>query len=116
MIQADSLDQVKGKNMLDLVAPEDRKAFKALNVKIFQGGRGKLEFGVIGLKGRLLRLETNAVPLHDENGKITALLGITRDITERKSVQNALEEKQRAYQSLAENLPGIVYRVFLSGK
>jgi PAS domain S-box-containing protein len=113
MIQADSLDQVKGKNMLDLVAPEYRKAFKALNMKVFYGGTGKLEFDVIGLKESLLRLETNAVPLYDEKGKVTALLGITRDITEQKRAERALEEKQRAYQSLAENLPGIVYRVFL---
>ncbi len=113
MIQADFLDQVKGKNILDLVAPEYRKAFKALNMKVFQGGTGKLEFDVVGLKGRIRRLETNAVPLHDEKGKVTALLGITRDITEQRRAANALEEKQRAYQSLAENLPGIVYRVFL---
>jgi PAS domain S-box-containing protein len=113
MIQADFFEQVKGKNMLDLVAPEYRKAFKALNMKVFQGGTGKLEFDVLGLKGRILRLETNAVPLHDEKGKVTALLGITRDITEQKRAEKALEEKQRAYQSLAENLPGMVYRVFI---
>jgi PAS domain S-box-containing protein len=92
MIQADFLDQVKGKNILELVAPEYRKAFKALNMKVFQGGAGKLEFDVLGLKGRILRLETNAVPLHDEKGKVAALLGITRDITEQKRAEKALED------------------------
>jgi two-component system, cell cycle sensor histidine kinase and response regulator CckA len=111
MIQADFLDQVKGKNILELVAPEYRKAFKALNMKVFQGGAGKLEFDVLGLKGRVLRLETNAVPLHDEKGKVTALLGITRDITEQKRVEKALKESEAMFRCLAEEALVGVYMI-----
>jgi two-component system, cell cycle sensor histidine kinase and response regulator CckA len=111
MIQADSLDQVKGKDMLDLVAPEYRRAFKALNMKVFYGGTGKLEFDVIGLKGRLLRLETNAVPLYDETGKVTALLGITRDITEQKRTESALKESEAMFRCLTEEALVGVYMI-----
>ncbi|MGC2425284.1 MAG: PAS domain S-box protein [Nitrospirota bacterium] len=111
MIQADSLGQVKGKNILDLVAPEYRKAFKALNMKVFQGSTGKLEFDVVGLRGRVLRLETNAVPLHDERGKVAALLGITRDITEQKKAENALKESEAMFRCLAEEALVGVYMI-----
>lgn len=39
-----------------------------------------------------------------------------RDITKRKHAEEALGESLSAYQALAENLPGIVYRVFLREK
>ncbi len=111
MIQADFPDQVQGKNIVDMVTPEYRRAFKALNTKVFQGGTGKLEFDVVGLKGRLRRLETNAVPLHDEKGRVTALLGITRDITEQKRAANALEESEAMFRCLAEEALVGVYMI-----
>ena len=91
MIEADSLEQVKGASVLDLIVPDDCEAFRALGEKVFQGGSGTLEFDMVGLKGRRLRLETHAVPLRNEKDEIIALLGITRDISERKNL-----ERQRA--------------------
>ena len=38
---------------------------------------------------------------------------IIRDISERKQVEEALQERESSYRTLAENLPGIVYRVFI---
>ena len=92
MIEVESLDQVKGLPVSGLIAPEDLDAFNALGEKVFNGGAGTLEFGMIGAKGRRLRLETHAVPLRDEKGEITALLGITRDVTEKRKSEEALKE------------------------
>ncbi len=50
MIEADSLEQVKGASVVDLVVPEYREAFIALGEKVFQGGSGTLEFDMVGLK------------------------------------------------------------------
>ncbi|MDD2898015.1 MAG: PAS domain-containing protein [Desulfuromonadaceae bacterium] len=84
MIQADSFDQVKGQCVFPLVTNQHRDDFIALTKQIFQGITGTLLFETIGLKGRHIWLETHAVPFRDEQGNITALLGITRDVTERK--------------------------------
>ena len=37
---------------------------------------------------------------------------LAHDITARKKAEEELRESQHAYRTLAENLPGIVYRVF----
>ena len=100
MIEAESLDLVKGKEMCSLVAPEYREAFARLNKDIFSGKTGRLEFAVTGLKGRRLWLETNAVPLRNERDEIFALLGITRDITKRKHAETELREKEEHYRVL----------------
>ena len=95
MIEADSLDRVMGKSLYDMISPEYREAFRTNVEMVFEGKSGTLEFEIVGLSGRRLRLETHAVPLRDENDVIIALLGITRDITERKKLEQELIKAQK---------------------
>lgn len=99
MIDADSAEQVVGQKVLGIIKPEYRKDFAALNKKVFQGGAGTLEFEIIGLKGSHRWLETHAVPLRSPQGNITALLGVTRDITARKAAEQALRIAAIAFES-----------------
>jgi two-component system, cell cycle sensor histidine kinase and response regulator CckA len=94
LLQVDSLEQVKGRFVCPLVAPEYRQAFMDLTKQVFQGESGSLVFQMTGMKGRQLWLETHAVPLRNEKNEITALLGVTRDITERKRAEEELRENQ----------------------
>jgi PAS domain S-box-containing protein len=95
MIEADSLDQVKGKSIFALIAPEHVEAFKKNVEGVFQGKSGTLEFDMIGNKGRRLRLDTHAVPLRNEQNEIIALLAVTRDVTERKKLEEELIRSQK---------------------
>jgi len=99
MIEADSLGQVVGKNMLKLVVPEHRAEFAALTKKVFAGESGDLTFEIIGLKGGRRWLETHAAPLRNSQGVITALLGLTRDITERHRADAELRIAAAAFES-----------------
>ena len=92
MIEADSLAQVVGTSILHLVRPEHRDAFRALTRRVCGGDEGTLEFEIEGLKGTRRWLETHAVSLESEDNADVLLLGITRDITERK---RAAEQLQR---------------------
>jgi len=100
MIQVDSLEQVKGKSVYGLVTPQYREAFKKLTEEVFQGKTGNLTFEMRGVKGRRLWLNTHAVPLRNDQDEIIALLGITRDVTERKKFEETILEQKR----FAENL------------
>ena len=92
MIDADSLAQVAGQCVYPLVAPEQQAEFRALVDRVFRGESGVLEFAVVGLKGTRRRLESHAAPLRAPDGTITALLAVTRDITERRAAE---EERRR---------------------
>jgi diguanylate cyclase (GGDEF)-like protein/PAS domain S-box-containing protein len=91
MIEAESEEQVIGAHVVGLVAPEHKEAFHALLEKVNQGEAGSLEFEMVGLKGCRRWLDTHAVPMRDANGQVTGLLGVTRDITEKKHAQQELE-------------------------
>lgn len=96
MIDADSLDQVAGRQVADLVVPEYRDQFWELIKCVFEGNPGRLEFEICSLKGVHRWLETSAVPLRNTRGEITSLLGVTRDITERKYMEMKLHEMATA--------------------
>jgi len=95
MIQAESLDQVKGECICPLITSDYRGAFEDLTARVFKGESGTLTFEMIGAKGRRLWLETHAVPLRNEKGEISALLGITRDITDKKRLEEDLSRTQK---------------------
>ncbi len=103
MLEADSIDEVRGKAATNLVAPEYREAFEDLTERVFRGETGMLQFEIIGLKGRRRWLETHATPLRDTEGRISQILGVTRDITERKTGEEALKTAEEKYRSIFEN-------------
>ncbi len=95
LIEADSIDQVRGTPVGNLVTPEYRDRFAAFTHEVALGSEGSLEFEITGLKGTHRWLETHAVPLRDTQGRITAVLGITRDVTERKALAAQLLQAQK---------------------
>ena len=101
MVEADSVEVLRGRTIVDLVAPEHRAAFSTLHRRVFAGESGTLEFEIIGLKGKRSWLATHAVPLRDASGggggAIYALLGISRDISRRRIAELALVESEERF-------------------
>ena len=107
MIEAGSMDEVVGRDVLSIVAPEHRSAFAALTQQVFDGKSGTLEFEIVGLKGTRRWLETHAVPLPGADGRISALLGVTRDITIRKRAEGALARSRAQLRRLTARLEAV---------
>ncbi|MBI3222679.1 MAG: PAS domain S-box protein [Nitrosomonadales bacterium] len=100
MLGADTPEQVVGNKALGLILPQYRQAFTELLRRVFQGESGHLEFEVVGLQGVHRWLETYEVPMRDAQGRITAMLGITRDVTERKSSEAKIQRLMNLYAAL----------------
>lgn len=100
ILEADSLEQVRGKNISSCTSFRYQPAFMNLIKEVFQGKTGTLEFEATSLKGKTLWLSTRAAPLYDSAGNVSALLGITVDISERKRAE---EERERLIGELARS-------------
>lgn len=91
MLEAKNLQEATQKTLLEYILPEFRGKFLKLHKDVMDGESGTLEFEVKGLKGTRRWLETHAVPMRNGDGEVTSLLGITRDITDKKETQNRIE-------------------------
>ena len=65
-----------------------------------------------GGTSRPVEISASAVDLGDK--RLVQI--VFRDITERKKAEDALRESEASYRTLSENLPGIVYRLYLEEK
>ncbi|MBE7417859.1 MAG: PAS domain S-box protein [Ideonella sp.] len=95
LLEADSPGDVIGKPIYLFVAAESRDVYRDNVRRVFAGESVVYEFRLITLKGSSRWMETHATPLRDAHGAIYALLAITRDITDRRLV----EERARRHQS-----------------
>lgn len=95
LLDADRSEDIVGKQIYCIVAPEYIEIYRESMRRGFSGEAVVYEFEAKTLKGRKAWMETHAVPLRDARGAIYAMLGVTRDITEHKQA----EEQARRHQT-----------------
>ena len=108
MLEADSLREAQDRGLMGFIHPDHQPAFRDLHNTVMSGGSGTLEFEVTGLRGTQRWLETHAAPLLDGKGQVSMLLGITRDITERKVAEARIQRLTQLYLALSQCNQAIV--------
>jgi PAS domain S-box-containing protein len=110
MVGARSADEVVGKNVYDLIAPEDRDRFQAFNETVCRGERGSLQFDIVGLEGKRRQMETHAAPLRNPDETVVHL-AVTADISERKKAEELLRKSEERFRALVTASSDVVYRM-----
>jgi PAS domain S-box-containing protein len=108
MMEAKSSQEIVGTDAYNLAAEEFRPAFGELIAKAGHGEAGRLEFEAVALQGTRRWLDTHVVPLRGADGTITAVLGVTRDVTERKQAEKLLRLSEERYRRLLSVLPDAI--------
>jgi len=97
-----SREEMIGKLSIELLAPDALEITLQSLKKVMQGAMIPLTESVLLTKtGERLHVEVSATPQF-ENGKVVSVLGILRDITERKQKDALLERRERQLAVLAE--------------
>lgn len=71
-----------------------------------------LEHLHLDLNGESRIMEIHCFPIFDREGNVVQVIEYSLDITESRKTQEAVRESERSFRTLAENIPGIAYRVF----
>jgi PAS domain S-box-containing protein len=103
------LEAYERMDRLPLVHPDDRERTVQAFASLLQGGPPmQLRYRMSHAEGRWVSLETHARTMTDAHGRPSGAVAITRDITERIALEQALirakEEAERANQAKSEYL------------
>ena len=114
-----STSQLIGKTVRDLFSPEEAARFQEDDDYVFATGKAifNREECRSGADGVHRWSATSKLPFHDESGKMIGLICVSRDITERKRAEEALQEAQlqliqaEKLESLGRLAAGIAHEV-----
>lgn len=91
-----SVEEIEGKPSLEIY-PHEAAKFYADDLEVIQSGVPRL--GIVetlqDTQGRQLWVETDKVPVFDKDGKVTGIIVMAQDITERKQAEELLMESRQ---------------------
>ena len=89
------IEEIEGKSAYDIF-PEQAAGYYADDLEVLQSGEPKM--GIVeklrGPKGQELWVQTDKVPFCNPDGKVTGLLAMVHDVTERQQAERALRESE----------------------
>ncbi|MCU1267241.1 MAG: putative Histidine kinase (modular protein) [Acidobacteria bacterium] len=109
---------VLGKDDFALHPKELAEKFLADDQVVLQTGQPVInrEEYVVTSEGHKRWLLTTKIPLRDESGQIIGLIGLGRDISERRQTEEALMESDRRFRDLFENAPVGYHELDIEGR
>ncbi|MFH1213492.1 MAG: PAS domain S-box protein [Candidatus Neomarinimicrobiota bacterium] len=104
-------DELIGKSDFDFLPPELAAQFHANEQEIIQSGKAIInhEEPLDQLSGGVKWNSATKVPLRDEQGNIIGIVGVGRDITESKRMEESLRKEKALMDALMDNLPDSIY-------
>ncbi|HEX8515087.1 MAG TPA: PAS domain S-box protein [Bacteroidia bacterium] len=98
-----------------IIHPEDRVIADANNAKIAKAKRGAVLppvlFRSIRKDKKVVWIESVNIPVHDSKGRMVAIEGITRDVTERKKNEDILKQSREDLSQVLNNILELVYYI-----
>ncbi len=104
-------DQVLGKTAQDLYPKDVADISEKSDEEVFELGItvDSRERERPDAQGVARILHTRKAPLKDAEGNVTHLIGISRDITERKRMEERLKKSEEQYRELAESITDMLF-------
>ena len=104
-----AVQEIIGKTDYDLFPAEQAEKFRADDALVISSGQPLLGIQELVLfKDQQVTLATHKVPVTDAQGKVTGLVGLAFDISERVAAEQRLRETELRLASMMASLPDVV--------
>ncbi|RLM59712.1 PAS domain S-box protein [Halobellus sp. Atlit-31R] len=87
-------EEIVGKTDADLFDPRSVVGIEADDRRVYESGRGETWERLYYVDGRRFVCIDNKFPYRDESGEVIGLIGVSREITDRKAYEQQLEEQR----------------------
>ncbi|MBN2085964.1 MAG: PAS domain S-box protein [Anaerolineales bacterium] len=101
--------EIVGRSMESLFPPAVAERQAEIVRRLFDGGEPAYRENPSWIGGRELWIGTWLVPMRDSGGRISSVLGVARDISERVQSEKALRESEEQYRSLVQTSPDAIF-------
>lgn len=106
-----SFDNLKGRNMMSFVAPEDYERAISNTKLMFEKSLGPIEYNLILNEFVKVSCEINGEVLRHTDGSPYGMVNLIRDITPRKIIEKSLKESEEKFRSIVETSPITVFEI-----
>ncbi len=111
------IDEIEGKSAYDIF-PEQADAYYKDDLEVIRSRLPKM--GIVeklpGPEGEERWVQTDKVPVFDAAGKVSGLVALVHDITERKQAEKKIRFNEQRFRSLVEATSSIVWDTPASGE
>ncbi len=106
-----SAEEVVDQTLAEFVVSEDlREQAAEIRSVLSEGKSWSGEFTVQRKDGTTFPVHVTDTPVHDDQGNMVGIIGVSTDITESKTVEARLRASERRFSTLLSNIPVMVYR------
>ena len=109
--------RLRGSSSFDQVHPEDRARVEQVFQETVRTGVGqRLEYRMMDQHGQSRHIESQGSVIRDAHGRVSQVVVVSRDVTERKEAERALRESEQKYRELVMLANSIILRWSRDGR
>ena len=100
---------------MEALHPDDRQSVQQSLIEQFRGNPVKREYRIIRPDGSIRWIAAHISVVYDEAGQPLRFIGVAEDITERKQIQEALQQSEARYLAILQDQTELITRFLPDG-
>jgi PAS domain S-box-containing protein len=110
-------DDLRGSSSFDQVHPEDRaRVQQVFQETVCTGAGQRMEYRMLDQHGQVRHIQSQGSVIQDAQGRVSQIVVVSRDVTERREAERALRENEQKYRELVMLANSIILRWSRDGR